>query len=49
LRAHRRTAADKDYVAIVPEDCCSIMNAGWHRASIGYALTNVAAVSSADG
>jgi gluconolactonase len=43
-----RTGADKGYVAIVPEDCCSTMNADWHRASINYALTNVAAVTSAD-
>src|ERR671918_351968 len=43
-----RTAADKGYVAIVPENCCSTMNADWHRASISYALTNVAAVTSAD-
>ena len=43
-----RTAADKGYVAIVPENCCSTMNADWHRASINYALTNVAAVTSAD-
>jgi gluconolactonase len=43
-----RTGADKGYVAIVPEDCCSTMNADWHRASINYALTNVAAVTAAD-
>jgi gluconolactonase len=43
-----RTGADKGYVVIVPEDCCSTMNADWHRASINYALTNVAAVTSAD-
>ncbi len=40
-----RTGADKGYVMIVPEDACSTMNADWHRASINYALTNVAAVS----
>ncbi len=43
-----RTGADKGYVAIVPEDGCSTMNADWHRASINYALTNVAAVTSTD-
>ena len=43
-----RTGADKGYVAIVPEDSCSTMNADWHRASINYALTNVAAVTSTD-
>jgi len=43
-----RTGADKGYVMIVPEDCCSTMNADWHRASINYALQNVSAVSKAD-
>src|SRR5262245_52279406 len=43
-----RTGADKGYIMIVPEDCCSTMNADWHRASINYALQNVAAVSKAD-
>ena len=43
-----RTGADKGYVMIVPEDCCSTMNADWHRASIDYALQNVSAVSKAD-
>jgi len=28
----------------VPEDCCSTMNADWHRASTQYAMQNVAAV-----
>jgi gluconolactonase len=42
-----RTAADKGYFVIVPEDCCSTMNADWHRASIEYAMQNVAAVSNA--
>jgi len=43
-----RTGADKGYVMIVPEDCCSTMNADWHNASINYALQNVSAVSKAD-
>lgn len=43
-----RTGADKGYVMIVPEDCCSTMNADWHNASINYALQNVAAVTNAD-
>jgi gluconolactonase len=43
-----RTGADKGYVMIVPEDCCSTMNADWHRASINYALQNVSAVTRAD-
>ena len=33
-----RTAADKGYFVIVPEDCCSTMNADWHRASVQYAM-----------
>jgi gluconolactonase len=40
-----RTGADKGYFVVVPEDCCSTMNADWHRASVEYALTNVAAVT----
>ncbi len=43
-----RTGADKGYVMIVPEDCCSTMNADWHNASINYAMQNVAAVTSTD-
>ena len=42
-----RTAADKGYFVIVPEECCSTMNADWHRASIQYAMQNVAAVTKA--
>ena len=33
---------------VVPEDCCSTMNADWHRASINFALQNVAVVTRAD-
>jgi gluconolactonase len=33
---------------IVPEDCCSAMNADWHNASINFALQNVAVVTNAD-
>ena len=40
-----RTGADKGYFMIVPEDCCSTMNADWHRASINFALQNVAQVA----
>ena len=40
-----RTGADKGYVMIVPEDGCSTMNADWHRASIEYAMQNVALVT----
>jgi len=43
-----RTGADKGYFMIVPEDCCSTMNADWHNASVNYALQNVAVVTDAD-
>jgi gluconolactonase len=43
-----RTGADKGYFMIVPEDCCSTMNAAWHRASIDFAMQNVAVVTNAD-
>ena len=43
-----RTGADKGYIVVVPENCCSTMSADWHNASINYALTNVAAVTTAD-
>lgn len=40
-----RTGADKGFVMVIPEDGCSTMNADWHRASIDYALQNVALVT----
>ena len=43
-----RTGADKGYAIIVPEDACSTMNADWHRASIEYAMANVATITSVD-
>lgn len=43
-----RTAADKGYRVIVPEDACSSMNADWHNASINYAMQNVADVTDVD-
>ncbi|TKT76211.1 isochorismatase family protein [Aquamicrobium sp. LC103] len=43
-----RTGADKGYIMIVPEDGCSTMNADWHRASVDYAMQNVAAVTTTD-
>ncbi len=43
-----RTAADKGYHVIVPEDACSTMNADWHNASINYAMQNVADVTDVD-
>ncbi|WP_226782272.1 isochorismatase family protein [Oceaniglobus trochenteri] len=43
-----RTAADKGFRVIVPEDACSSMNADWHAASINYAMQNVATVTTTD-
>ncbi|MEM7060543.1 MAG: cysteine hydrolase [Pseudomonadota bacterium] len=43
-----RTAADKGFRVVVPEDSCSTMNADWHRASIDYAMANVATVTTTD-
>jgi gluconolactonase len=43
-----RTGADKGYVMVIPEDGCSTMNADWHRASIQYAMQNVALVTKTD-
>jgi gluconolactonase len=40
-----RTGADKGFFMVVPEDCCSTMNADWHNASINYALQNVSVVT----
>jgi gluconolactonase len=40
-----RTGADMGYSMVVPEDCCSSMNADWHNASINYALQNVCVVT----
>ncbi|MFO1151390.1 MAG: isochorismatase family protein [Alsobacter sp.] len=43
-----RTGADKGYFMVVPENCCSTMNADWHNASINYALQNVSVVTDAE-
>ena len=43
-----RTGADKGYYMVVPEDCCSTMNAEWHNASVNFAMQNVAVVTNAD-
>jgi gluconolactonase len=43
-----RTGADKGFVMVIPEDGCSTMNADWHRASIDYAMRNVALVTRTD-
>lgn len=40
-----RTGADKGYIMVIPEDGCSTMNSDWHRASIDYAMQNVALVT----
>jgi gluconolactonase len=40
-----RTGADKGYTVVLPEDCCSSMNAEWHQAALSYALPNVATVT----
>jgi gluconolactonase len=41
-----RTGADMGFSMIVPEDCCSTVDADWHRAAINYALQNVCQVTS---
>ncbi|WP_299549108.1 isochorismatase family protein [uncultured Tateyamaria sp.] len=43
-----RTGADKGFHMIVPEDACSTMNDDWHRASINFAMQNVATVTGTD-
>jgi gluconolactonase len=43
-----RTGADKGFFIIVPENCCSTMNADWHNASINFAMQNVSVVTDAD-
>jgi gluconolactonase len=40
-----RSGADKGYVMVIPEDACATMNADWHRASVDYAMRNVALVT----
>ncbi|MEM8989959.1 MAG: isochorismatase family protein [Pseudomonadota bacterium] len=44
-----RTGADKGYRMVLPQDCCSTMNADWHRASVDYAMQNVATVTDCEG
>lgn len=43
-----RTGADKGFRIILPEDACSTMNEDWHRASLDYAMSNVATITSVD-
>lgn len=47
-RTHCPHRADKGYIMVIPEDGCSTMNADWHRASIDYAMQNVALVTTTD-
>jgi gluconolactonase len=41
------TGADKGYFVVLPEDCCSTMNAEWRKASIDFAKQNMATVTNA--
>ena len=43
-----RTGADKGFRIVVPEDACSTMNADWHRASLDFAMGQVAEITSVD-
>lgn len=43
-----RTGADKGYRIVLPEDACSTMNPDWHKASINFAMQNVATVTRTD-
>ncbi len=43
-----RTAADKGFRVIVPENACSTMNADWHRASLDFAMSQVAEITTVD-
>ena len=43
-----RTGADKGFKMIVPEDACSTRNDDWHRASINYAMQDIAVVTKTD-
>ena len=43
-----RTGADKGFRMILPEDACSTRNADWHRASINYAMQDIATVTRTD-
>jgi gluconolactonase len=43
-----RTGADKGFRMIVPEDACSTKNHDWHRASINYAMQDIAVVTKTD-
>jgi len=43
-----RTGADKGFRMIVPEDACSTRSHDWHRASINYAMQDIAVVTKTD-
>lgn len=43
-----RTAADKGFNVVTVQDACSTMNADWQRASIEYAMANVASIVNVD-
>lgn len=43
-----RTGADKGFRMIVPEDACSTRNDEWHRASINFAMQDIATVTKTD-
>ena len=40
-----RTAADKGYRVILPEDACSSINADWHNASVRFSLSSLTEVT----
>ena len=40
-----RTGADKGYRVVTVEDACATVNAAWHRASIDFAMTNLATIA----
>ena len=40
-----RTGADKGFSMVVPEDCCSTMNADWQNAAINFARQTVSTVT----
>ena len=40
-----RTGADKGYRVVTVEDACATIDARWHRASIDFAMANVATVT----
>jgi ureidoacrylate peracid hydrolase len=43
-----RDAADFGYAVTVVSDATSSINADWHRVALGYALTNIADIRTAE-